>query len=203
MNLRRQKSKCQQDCSFRSSGENPSLTLPASGKCRHSFSVQSLPLLSHGCLFYLKYPSQFSSAAQSCLTLCHPMDCSTTALPVNHQFPEFTQTHIHCIGDAIQLFHPLGPPSPPAFNLSQLGSFPMSRFFASGGQSIGVSASASVLPMNIQDWSPLGWTGWISMKSKGLSRIFSNTTVQKHQFFSTQLSLYSNSHIYKWLLEKI
>ena len=68
------------------------------------------------------------------------------------------------------------------------GSFQMSQLFASGGQSIGVSASASVLPMNAQDWSPLGWTGWISLKSKGLSRVFSNTTVQKHQFFSTQLS---------------
>ena len=70
-----------------------------------------------------------------------------------------------------------------------LGSFPMSQFFASGGQIIGVSASASVLPMNIQDWFPLGWTGWISLQSKGLSRVFSNTTVQKHQFFATQLSL--------------
>ena len=69
------------------------------------------------------------------------------------------------------------------------GSFQMSQFFASGGQSIGVSASASVLPVNIQDWSPLGWTGWISLQSKGLSRVFSNTTVQKHQFFSTQVSL--------------
>ena len=69
------------------------------------------------------------------------------------------------------------------------GSFPMSQFFASGGQGIGVSASASVLPMNIQDWFPIGWTGWISLHSKGLSRIFSNTTVQKHQFFRTQLSL--------------
>ena len=72
------------------------------------------------------------------------------------------------------------------------GSFPMSQFFTSGGQSIGVSASASVLPMNIQDWSPLGWTGLISLQSKGLSRVFSNTTVQKHQFFSAQLSLRSN-----------
>ena len=81
-------------------------------------------------------------------------------------------------------------------------SFPMSQFFASGGQSIGVSASASVLPMNIQDWFPLGWTGWISLQSTGLSRVFSNTTVQKDQFFSAQLSLWSNSHIYTWLLEK-
>ena len=69
------------------------------------------------------------------------------------------------------------------------GSFPMTQFFESGGQSIGVSASALVLPMNTQDWSPLGWTGWISLQSKGLSRVFSNTTVQKHQFFGTQLSL--------------
>ena len=69
------------------------------------------------------------------------------------------------------------------------GSFPMNQLFASGGQNIGVSASTSVLPMNTQDWSPLGWTGWISLKSRGLSRVFSNTTVQKHQFFSVQLSL--------------
>ena len=82
------------------------------------------------------------------------------------------------------------------------GSFQMSQLFTSGGQSIAVSASASVLPINIQDWFPLGWTGWISLQSKGLSRVFSNTTVQKHQFFSTQLSLYSNSHIHTWPLEK-
>ena len=83
------------------------------------------------------------------------------------------------------------------------GSFQMSQLFASGGQSIGVSASASVLPLNIQDWSPLAWTGWISLQSKGLSRVFSNTTVQKHQFFGAQLSLWSNSHIHTWLWEKI
>ena len=81
------------------------------------------------------------------------------------------------------------------------GSFQMSQLFTSGGQSIGVSASISVLPVNTQDWSPLGWTGWISLQSKGLSRVFSNTSVQKHQFFSTQLSLQSNSHIYTWLLK--
>ena len=82
------------------------------------------------------------------------------------------------------------------------GSFQMSQFFTSGGQSIGVSASTSVLPMNTQDWSPLGWTGWISLQSKGLSRVFSNTTVQKHLFFGTQLSSQSNSHIHTWPLEK-
>ena len=77
-------------------------------------------------------------------------------------------------------------------------SFPMSQLFAWGGQSIGVSASASVLPMNTQDWSPLGWSGWISLQSKGLSRVFSNTTVQKHQFFSVQLSSQSKFHIHTW-----
>ena len=82
------------------------------------------------------------------------------------------------------------------------GSFPMSQLFTSGDQSIGVSASTSVLPMNTQDWSLLEWTGWISLQSKGLSRVFSNTTVQKHQFFGTQLSSQSNSHIHTWLLEK-
>ena len=82
------------------------------------------------------------------------------------------------------------------------GSFPMSQFFASGGQSIGASTSAWVLPINIQDWFPLGWTGWISLQSKGLSRVFSNTTVQKHKFFCAKLSLLSNHHIHTWLLEK-
>ena len=82
------------------------------------------------------------------------------------------------------------------------GSFRMSQLFPSSGQSIGVSASTSVLPMNTQDWSPLGWTDWISLQSKGLSRVFSNATVQKHQFFSAQPSSQSNSHIHTWLLEK-
>ena len=89
------------------------------------------------------------------------------------------------------------PQSPPAS-----GSFSISQLFAWGGQSIGVSASASVLPMNTQDCSPLGWTGWISLQSKGLSRVFSNTAVQKHQFFGAQLSSQSNSHIHTWPLEK-
>ena len=82
------------------------------------------------------------------------------------------------------------------------GSFPVSQLFAWGGQSTRVSASTSVLPMNTQDWSPLGWTCWISLQSKGLSRVFSNTTVQKHQFFGAQLSSQSNSHIHTWPLEK-
>ena len=94
------------------------------------------------------------------------------------------------------------PFSPRLQSFPASGSFQMSQLFASGGQSIGVSVSTSVLPMSTQDWSPLGWTGWISLQSKGLSRVFSNTTVQKHQFFSAQLSLQSNSHIHTWLLEE-
>ena len=86
--------------------------------------------------------------------------------------------------------------------LSASGSFPRSQFFTWSGQNIGFSALASVLPMNIQDWFPLGLTGFISLQSKGLSRVFSNTTVQKHQFFGTQLYLLSNSHIHSWLLKK-
>ena len=131
-----------------------------------------------------------SSVAHSCLTICSPMNCNTLGFPVHHQLPELTQTHINRVGDAMQPSHPLLSP----FS-SRLQSFPasgsslLSQFFTSGGQSIGVSASASVLPMNIQDWFPWGWTGWISLQSKGTSRVFSNTTVQNHQFFSAQLSL--------------
>ena len=144
---------------------------------------------------------QFSSVAQSCPTLCNPT-ASTPGLPVHHQLPEFTQTYVHRVSDAIQPSHPRSSSSPPAPHPSQRQSFPMSQLFAWGDQSIGVSASTSVLPMNTQDWSPLGWTGWISSQSKGLSRVFSNTTVQKHQFFSTRPSLWSNSHIHTWPLEK-
>ena len=132
---------------------------------------------------------QFSLVTQSCLTICDPMDCSTPGLPVHHQLLEFTQTHVHWVGDAIQPSHPLSSPSPPAFNLSQhQGLFQWVSFSHQVSRNIGVSASTSVLPMNIQDWFPLGWTGWISLQSKGLSRVFSNTAIQKHQFFSTQLS---------------
>ena len=146
---------------------------------------------------------QFSSVAQWCSTPCDPMNHSTPSLPVHHQLLEFTQTHVHRIGDAIQPFHPLSVPfSSCPQSLRASGSFPMSQFFKSGGQSIGVSALASLLPMNTQDWSPLGWTGWISLQSKRLSRVFSNTTVQKHQFFGAQLSSQSNSHIHTWPLEK-
>ena len=145
-------------------------------------------------------PVQFSSVAQSCPTLCNLMNCSTPGLPVLHQFPEFTQTHVHRVGDAIS--SAVVPFSVCPQSLPASESFPMSQIFASGGQSIGVSASASILPMNTEGWSPLGWTGWISLQSKGLSRVFSNTTIQKHQFFGAQLSSQSNSHIHTWPLEK-
>ena len=119
--------------------------------------------------------------------LYNPMDCSTPGFPVHHQLPEPTQTHVHRVGDAIRPFNPLSSPSPPTFNHSQhQGLF---KWGSSSHQMARVSALASVLPMNIQDWIPLGWTGWISLQSKGLLRVFSNTTVQKHQFFNTQLSL--------------
>ena len=128
------------------------------------------------------------SVAQSCQTLCDPMDCSTPGFPILHYLLDIAQIHVHRVSDAIQSSHPLSSPSPPTFNLSQ-HLFQMSQFFTLGGQSIVVSASASILPMIIQDWFPLGWTGWISLQSEGLSRVFSNTTGQKHQFFNIQLSL--------------
>ena len=126
---------------------------------------------------------QFSPVAQSCLTLCNTMNRSTPGLPVHHQLPEFTQTHVHRVGDVIQPPHPLLSPSPSAPNPSQHQSFPMSQLFAWGGQSTGVLALASFLPKKSQGWSPSEWTRWISLQSEGLSRVFSNTTVQKHQFF--------------------
>ena len=147
-------------------------------------------------------PVQFSSVAQSCPILCDPMNCSTPSLPVHHQLPEFTQTCLHWVGDAIQPSHPLSSPSPPALNPSQHQSLPVSQHFAWSGQSIAVSALASILPVNTQDWSPSEWTDWISLQSKGLSRVFSNTTVQKYQFFGAQLSSQSNSHIHTWPQEK-
>ena len=135
--------------------------------------------------------TQFSSVVQSCPTLCDPMDCMQHArLPCPSPTPgaysnsrssswwchPTISSSVVCFSSCLQFF--------PAS-----GSFPVSQFFASGGQTIEVSASASVFPMNVQDWFPLEWTGWISLQSKGLSRVFSNTTVQKHQFFGAQLSL--------------
>ena len=124
------------------------------------------------------------------------MDCSTPGFPVHHQLPELAQTHVHWVSDANQPSHPLLSPSPPTFNLSQHPGF--SQWVSSSHHvaKTGASVSTSDLPMNIQDWFPSGLTCLISLQSKGLSRVFSNTTVQKHQFFSIQLSLRSNSHIH-------
>ena len=136
---------------------------------------------------------QIRSVAQSCPTLCDPMNRSTPGLPGHHQLPEFTQTHVHRVSDAIQPSHPLSSPSPPAPNPSQHQS--LFQWVNSGGQRTGVSALASFLPKKSQGWSS-EWTGWISLQFKGLSRVFSNITVQKHQFFGTQLSSQSNSPIH-------
>ena len=148
---------------------------------------------------------QFRSVAQSCPTLCEPMSHSMPGLAVHHQLPEFTQTHVHWVGDAIQPSHSLSFPSPPASHPSQHQS--LFQWVNS------LHEMAKVLEFQLQhqsfqwtprtqDQSPLGWTGWISLQSKGLSGVLSNTTVQKHPFFNTQLSSQSNSHIHTWPLEK-
>ena len=144
------------------------------------------------------YMLQFSSVAQSCPALCDPMNHSTPGLPVHHQLPEFIQTHVHWVGDAIQPSHPLSSPSPPAPNPSQhQGLFQWVNFsnevakvleFQLQHQSFQSTPISITWTDHTQDWSPLGWTGWISLQSRGLSWVFSNTTVQKHQFFSTLLS---------------
>ena len=131
------------------------------------------------------------SVAQSCPTLCNPVDCRTAcqaslSITNSRSSPKLMST------ESMMPFSHTSSAIPFSSRLQSFpasGSFPMSQFFSLSGQSIGVSASTPVLPMNIQDWSPLGWTGWISLQFKGLSRVFFNTTVQKHQFSGTQLSL--------------
>ena len=166
-------------------------------------SGQDNPLLCYYFCYYLEWVyynemftlrniiGQFSSVPQSCLILCNPMDCSTLGFPVLHQLPEFTQTHVHWDRDAIQPSHPLSSPSPPAFNLSQhhglfkwatsLHQMPKVLEFQLQYQSFEGTLRIDLLQP--------GWTGWISWQSKGLSRVFSNTAVEKHQFFGDQLSL--------------
>ena len=143
------------------------------------------------------------SVGKSCLTLSNSMDYSIPGFLVLHHFLEFTQIHVLWVmmqSNHLILCHPLLLLSS-SFPAS--GSFPMSWLFASGHQSIGTSALALVLPVNIQDWFPLGLTSLISLLSKGLSRVFSSTTIWKHQFFGTQHTLWFNSHIPKWLLETL
>ena len=144
---------------------------------------------------------QFSPAAQSCLTLCDRMNHSTPGLPVHHNSQSLLKlTYIVLVTSFNHLTFCLPLLFLPSIFLS-IRVFQVSQFFASGGQSIGDSASASVLPKNIQDWFPWGLTGLI-LQTKQFWRVFSNTTVQKHEFFSAQLSLVSNSHIHTRLLEK-
>ena len=133
-----------------------------------------------------------SLVTQLCPALCDPLNCSTPGLPVYHRLPGFTETHVHWVSDAIQPSSSLVVPFSSCLqSLPASESFPMSQLFAWGGQNIGVSALASVLPKNTQDWSPSEWTGWISLQSKGLSRVFSNTKasiLQRSAFFTVQLS---------------
>ena len=152
--------------------------------------------------FVMLWSVQFSSVAQSCPTVCDPMNCSMPGFPVHHQLGVYPNSYPSSRWCHTAISSSIIPFSSCPQSFPASGSFPVSQLFAWGGQSIGVSASASVLLMNTQDWSPLGRTGWISLQSKGLSRVFSNPTVQKHQFFSAQLSSQSNSHIHTWPLEK-
>ena len=152
--------------------------------------------------FLISLPFQFSSVTQWCPTLCDAMNRSTPGLPVHHQLPEFTQTHSHWVSDAIQPSQPLSSPSPPASNPSQHQSLFQWVNSSHEVAKVLVSALASFPPKKSQGWSPSEWTGWISLQSKGLSRVFSNTTVQKHQFFGAQLSSQPNSPIHTWPLEK-
>ena len=131
-----------------------------------------------------------------------PMDCSTPGYWVLLHLPELAHSHVHWVVDAIQWSSSLVPFSSSIKNFPTSGSFPMRWPFTSGDQSMGSEASVSVLPVNIQGWFPLGLTGLISLQSKGLSRVFSNITIQKHQFFHAQPSLWFNSHIRTRLLEK-
>ena len=134
----------------------------------------------------------FSSVTQSCPTLCDPMDCGTPGFPVHHQLLELVQTHVHRVSEAIQPSHPVVPFSSCLQSFLASGSFQRSQLFSVDGQSTGVSAPASVLPINTQDWFLFGWTGWISLQSKGLSRVSCNTTKASFlwcsAFFMVQLS---------------
>ena len=148
--------------------------------------------------------SQFNSVTQSCTTLCDLMDFGMPGLlPVHQQLPELAQTHVHWVSDSIQPSHPLSFPFLLPSIFSSIRVFSNESVFRIRCPSIGASASASVLPMNIQGWFLSGLTSLSSLQSKGFSRVFfSSTTFQKHQFFSTQPSLWSNFHICTWLLEK-
>ena len=159
----------------------------------HSESIYLAFTMCQTCFSYNLVASfssvQFISVAQSCPALCDPMNCSTPGLAVDHQLQEFTLTHVHRVGDAIQPSHLLSSPSPPAHNPSQhLSLFQWVSSSHEVAKVLEFQLQHQLLPKNTQGWS-LEWTGWISLQSKGLSRVFSNATVQKHQFFGAQLSL--------------
>ena len=144
--------------------------------------------------YFLQKGSSREDISSKTHSLCC-MNCSTPGFPILHCLPEFAQTHVHWVGDAIQPSHPLSSPSPLALHHSQhQGLFQWVNSSHQVAKVLGDTTSASVLPMNIQNWFPLGWTALVSLQSKRLSGVFSNTTVQKHQFFGTQPSLQSNSH---------
>ena len=149
---------------------------------------------------YSVHSTQFSSVTQSCPTLCNPMDCSTPGYPVHHQLPQLAQTHVHWVGDAIQplsslfLLPPSVFPNIRVFSIQSVLHIRWPKYW-----SFSFSISPSKEYSRLIAW---GLTGFISLQSKGLSRVFSNTTVQKHQFFGAQLSSQSNSHIHTWSLKK-
>ena len=180
-------------------GEILFLPLWSPGDCWCSLICDLITAIST-CVVTLLYPLCCCSVTKSCLTPCDPMDCSTTGFLIFYYLLEFAQIPVCWVSDITSPSPPLPPLSPLALSFPASGSFPMNRLLASGGQSIGVSASASVLPMNIQGWFPLGLTGLISLQSKGLSRVLLSTTLWKHQFFSVQSSLWSNFHIYSYCL---
>ena len=138
---------------------------------------------------------QFRSVTQSCPTLCDPMNCSTPGFPVHHQLLESTRTNVHQVDDAIQPSHPLSSPSPPTLNLSQHQGLSKELALRMRWPNYW-NFSFNISPSNEHPGLIFRIVGQISLQSKGLSRVFSNTTVQKHQFFTTQLSLQSNSHIH-------
>ena len=148
-------------------------------------------LSSHASLLPLLQTSHAPSSVQSLsVRPCDPMDCNTPGFPVHHQLLELIQTHVHRVGNAIQPSHPLSSPSPPSLNLAQnQGLFKWVSSSHQVTKELEFQLQYQLLPMNIQSWFPLGLTGFISLQSKGLWRVFSNTTVQKHQFFGAQLSL--------------
>ena len=198
------------NCSFYFSDPSPYLPKALIGTDNNFFSLSLILLptcISYLFILFKSFHFERLYVLGSVQSLSHvwlfvtPMNHIMPGLSVHHQLLEFTQTHVHLVDDATQTSDPLSSPFPPARNPCQHQSFPVSQHFTWGGEITGVSALASYLPKNTQGWSPLEWTGWISLQSKGLSRVF-NTTVQKHQFFSSQLSSQSNSHIHTSPLEK-